>query len=500
MVNSATRRFIGSAYLPRIARSLLGILCLLAGVALAAHGQQLPRAPQATVIDLTPEPGHFTEPSIAIDPRNPQHVVAAFQDNAHAAYSFDAGRHWQVVSSVAPANYRVSGDVSIAYDNHGHAILCYMAFDKLGTFNYWAHNASRNGLFVRRSLDGGKTWEAQDYAIVAHATEPGIPFDDKPYIVADTTSGPFAGNLYVGWTRWELADSRLLFARSTDGGKTWSSPIELDDHPGLPRDDNGALEGFAGAVAPDGTLHVVWSNGNHIVFTSSRDGGRSFDPARNIVPTAPAMFHLQSLSRGNGFPEIAIDPRPTASGARLYVAWSDYRNGDVDVFCSTSQDQGRTWSPAMRVNSDALHDGADQFFQWLAVDPTDGAVYLIFYDRRNDPQNRKQIVVLARSTDGGRTFHNYAWTGKPFYSGETFLGDYIGVTALGGRVYGIWTEKPGARGGAPKSSQEPTKLRAAKAETQGTIVRVGVAGFGTAGRASRQGLLSTVNVVSKVAR
>src|SRR5579859_5926980 len=113
--------------------------------------QELPKAPQAHIFNLTPTPGYFTEPAIAVNPANPQQVVAVFQDNAHAAYSQDAGHTWQV-EDTSPKNYKVSGDVSVAFDNQGHAFVCYIAFDKLGTFNYWAHGATRNGIFVRRSL------------------------------------------------------------------------------------------------------------------------------------------------------------------------------------------------------------------------------------------------------------------------------------------------------------------------------------------------------------
>ena len=70
----------------------------------------------------------------------------------------------------------------------------------------------------------------------------------------------------------------------------------------------------------------------------------------------------------------------------------------------------------MRVNSNPAHDGTDQFFQWLAVDPATGAANVIFYDRRMDADNRKTTVTLARSTDGGATFTNYAWTRDPFVS------------------------------------------------------------------------------------
>jgi hypothetical protein len=123
------------------------------------------------------------------------------------------------------------------------------------------------------------------------------------------------------------------------------------------------------------------------------------------------------------------------------------------------------------VNNDPLHDGADQFFQWSSVDPTDGTIYVIFYDRRGDPQNRQQIIVLARSSDGGRSFANYAWTDNPFEAGGVFFGDYTGIAAFGGRVYGVWTEKP------PNQSEPVQTTPSAPRRRQGTVVNVGVADF-----------------------
>lgn len=435
----------------------------------------LPHAPGAALTMVTPKPGSFTEPSIAVDPNQPQDVVAAYQDNAHIAYSRDAGKTW-MAENVESKEYRVSGDVSVTYDNQDHAFLCYIAFDKLGTFSYWGHNATRNGIYVKRSLDGGKTWDEKEIAVSAQPQEPGIPFEDKPYIVADNSKGPYAGNLYVGWTRWTLTNSELLFVRSTDDGETWSKPIEIDNGPGLPRDDNGALEGFAGTVGPDGTIYAVWGDGRHIVLAMSKDGGRTFSKTRNIIETAPIMFGIEAVERANGFPQIGIDPRGGRKGGNLYVTWSDYRNGDVDVFCSTSEDHGKTWSPALRVNNDELHDGADQYFQWMAVDPANGSINLVFYDRRGDEENRKQTVTLARSTDGGKTFANYAWNPEAFDANGVFMGDYTGIAAWDGRVYGMWTVKPNLANGSlashvpPRDSEEYRRLR-------GTQIQIGVADF-----------------------
>ena len=444
----------------------------------------LPRAPQAQVTTLT-QPGGFSEPSVAVNFNNPQQAVVAYQVPASIAYSTNAGASWHAATNIAPTNLHVSGDVSVTYDNQGHAILCYIAFNKLSTFNYWGHATHTNGIYVRRSLDGGKTWEAQPITVSEQQKQPGIPMEDKPYIVADTSHGPYVGNLYIAWTRWGLKDSRMVFTRSTDDGKNWTTPVEIDQHPGLPRDDNGALEGFDGAVGADSTLYAVWSMEDNIQFTTSRDGGKRFARVRNILHTAPSMFAVQDFSRGNGFPQIAVDSRSgNYKHAHLYVTWSDYRNGDIDVFCATSHDGGHKWSAPVRVNNDLINNGSDQFYQWLSVDPVTGAVSVIFYDRRGDPENRKTFVTLARSTDGGQTFQNYAWSAKPFVaSDQDFMGDYSGIASYNNRVYGAWAEDTSV---IPQPKTEKAKKPAVKKESDAkeenqhpshTIVRVGVAQF-----------------------
>ncbi len=445
------------------------MVCLLAASELAQSqpaAAVLPPPPGAFVAKLTSGPGDFTEPSIAVDPANPQQLVGAFQVNASVAYSRDAGRTWTLAENTAPPDYKISGDVSVAYDNQGHAFLCYIAFDKLGTENYWAHDATRNGIFIRRSLDGGQTWEKDARIVIAHPTEPGIPFEDKPYIVADATRSKYAGNLYIGWTEFSLQKSTMLFSRSTDAGNSWSKPIEISTREGLPRDDNGAVEGFTGAVATDGTLYVVWCDLSGIVFAVSKDGGRSFSRSRTIVKARPSYFSPESVGRGNGFPQIGIDPR----SSQLFVTWADYTNGDVDVFSATSKDHGKHWSPPVRVNTDPLHNGRDQFFQWLAVDPVDGSENVIFCDRRADPGNRSYYMTLARSTDAGQSFQNYAWNTQPSDPKDVFMGDYMGIAAYGGKVFGIWArtaapeEVPAEAPKAADSSKEVTEQKSGERE------------------------------------
>src|SRR5262249_46474625 len=138
----------------------------------------------------------------------------------------------------------------------------------------------------------------------------------------------------------------------------------------------------------------------------------------------------------NGLPAVAVDPRGPAD--RVFVAWGDNPHGDYDILMSMSDDAGRTWSPPARGNDDTDPNGKDQVLSWLAVDPTDGAVNVLFYDRRDDPKNSRPTVTLARSIDHGRSFTNYAWTVTPSDPMQTNHGDYIGIAALDRRVYGAW--------------------------------------------------------------
>ena len=92
--------------------------------------------------------------------------------------------------------------------------------------------------------------------------------------------------------------------------------------------------------------------------------------------------------------------------------------------------------------------------------------------------NRKQVVVLARSVDSGRYFKNYAMDQEPFEASGVFFGDYSGLAAYGGRVYGVWTEKPAPAPETKTESEEKTEgAKKAKPKYRGTVVKVGTADF-----------------------
>jgi photosystem II stability/assembly factor-like uncharacterized protein len=414
--------------------------------------------PGKQVVTLTPV-GYFSEPSVAIDPQHPAHAVVAYQFGHNIAYTRDNGRTWHQARTAA-ALYRITGDVSVAYDARGHALLSYLSFAHLGSKYYWAHDAPRNGVFVLRSRDGGKTWDRRAIAVALEAERQGR-FEDKPYLVADTSRSRYRGNLYLGWSDYTLSASEIVFSRSTDGGASWSSPTRISTQNGVPRDDNGNVNGFSGAVDSDGTLSAAWAGPGGIFFTQSRDGGKRFDASRLIIAIPSSVYDMSGFESrsSNGFPQIAAGRNGT-----LYLSWSDYRNGEIDVYSSTSHDAGVTWSKPVKVNDDPLHNAKDHFLNWMTVDPVSGFPYVIFADRRTDPDNARFTITLARSSDGGRSYRNYAWTAISSSPQAQFIGDYTGIAAYNGTVYGAWTQA-----GPP--------FHGRRAILPHTVVRLGIARF-----------------------
>ena len=74
----------------------------------------------------------------------------------------------------------------------------------------------------------------------------------------------------------------------------------------------------------------------------------------------------------------------------------------------------------------------------MSVDPADGSVNIVFYDRR-DTEGAMTKLVLARSVDGGKTFVNHPIDQPAFKCDEkVFFGDYTSISAFNGHVLPIF--------------------------------------------------------------
>ena len=415
------------------------VLCVFIFNFAATRAQQVVRITDPSAINPA-------EVSIAINPNNPDNIIAAsFQTGrppkpragSYHYVTFDGGKTWKTVSTPNP-NDLTQGDDVLAFSNDGVAYHVHLSFAGIRMAR---PVRAENGMIVNVSKDGGNTWSDGTPAINhLNSVE---PFEDKPGLVVDNAPGSRSkGNVYLAWTRFDVYGSsnpehhsQIYFTRSTDRGQTFSAPFRISDAGGDCLDSDNTVEGAVPAVGPNGEVYVVWAGPLGLVLDKSLDGGLTFGKDK-VIGEIPGGwdFEIEGLGRANGMPVTAVDLSNGPNKGSLYVNWIDSRNGDPDVFVTSSRDGGETWSAPVRVNDDPIKNGKVQFFTWMAVDPGDGSINVIFYDRR-DSTGTQTALTLARSIDGGRSFVNHKIDLPPFNANSrVFFGDYSSISAYQGRV------------------------------------------------------------------
>jgi hypothetical protein len=274
------------------------------------------------------------ETTIAVDPNNPNRVVAASNDyvlgdglSSGTHYSVNGGQTWQ--DSQAPVQFtRASdfpgdnqgsrmywqggGDPSVAWDSRGNAYLTVLHFNRgqppIGPSDIPDYSS---GVYVYRSIqNGGASWTFPGTPVATsfQPTTPasGLPLLDKPYMTIDNhTSSTYRDRIYVTYTNFATDGTAYIYeAYSSDYGRSFSAPVLVSHNSTLcPQnyssfgvapenhnncDENQFSDPFTGS---DGTLYVVFANYNtsgatstapgsdnrfQILLEKSTDGGASF--------------------------------------------------------------------------------------------------------------------------------------------------------------------------------------------------------------------------------
>jgi len=383
------------------------------------------------------------EPFLAVSPLNSQNIAVAWMCYSATAKviairtraSSDAGATWSTPVDLPHAQTGWgSADVSMAWRKDGILFLCYI--------DYHNNSDTFGGVFVVHSSDGGVTWSTPVEAI--NADENSYISLDRPWVAIDNSTASTSGNLYIPTkpAPWHIPPSHTFFTRSIDSGETWSKETVLDSTPFSALDVKAPMG--SPAVSSDGTLYVAYpcydlSQKVHagFVLATSTDGGVSF--TRNfILQPSP---NRDTLSKG-GF-RLVADP---TKADHLALFWLDSRNGDNDIYSSTTFNGGASWSDTMRVNDDEIGNGILQDMLWPTFS-ADGKLAVVWRDRRNGKDTGYASATdtyYAFSTDGGLTFSKNFRMSDSTAPYETILdspgNDFMSAALVNDTLFAAWAD------------------------------------------------------------
>ncbi len=377
----------------------------------------------------------FAEPHISVNPLNPLQYFAAY--NTNATYYTMNGLDWG--RNNPNFGFTMMGDPVTAYDSLGNLYYSNMYGD--GTSVY--------GTKIAVSSNNGQTW-----SIVG-----GNSGNDKNWIAADQTGGPYAN--YVYETITSGTTGRVI--RSTNRGLSFDFVATLTPHnlPGM-MPAVGPRVG-PGVDVPGGVVYVVTNSGNSFTpaynFFRSTDGGTSFQLSSTqyyagyVGTNVSGRSSVQNM-RTRPYPFIAADNSYGPNRGRLYLVYATNNPpGDgnkSDIYCRYSTDMGATFSSPVTINDDANSTANYQWFPSIWCDKKTGRLFVKWLDTRSTPTSDSAEVWASYSDNGGVSFSSNVKLSTTKFrinctscgGGGTpmYLGDYDAMASNGKYSMAVWTD------------------------------------------------------------
>ncbi|PYV66264.1 MAG: hypothetical protein DMG96_42925 [Acidobacteria bacterium] len=274
-------------------------------------------------------------------------------------------------------------------------------------------------------------------AIKFHLLAPSGRSDFCPVQLAHTDEVPTSNPRSAKWSRVSVV-ADAPFSDTGPSANQWALPLV---------DDQGGVD----IAYASEDCNTAFDRG--LFFKRSTDGGNTFGTTvqidkpgqfadnpnpKDLLPAKKARLPLS--------PSLAFNP-VTKSLEFVYQNNINRTISGADISFQQSQDYGATWSNANTISTTGNGDPApnDQFFPWIAVDEG-GDLHVIWYDNRNDPGNKLIETFQAFSANDGATWTNFnistaPWNpDKGFFSCGCFIGDYNGLAASNEVIYPVWTD------------------------------------------------------------
>ncbi len=378
------------------------------------------------------------EPSIAINKANPQNIVAGIVLD-RIVTSHDGGASWKETKLTSP--FGVYGDPVVISNAKGSMFYFHLA-DPSGKGQ--SDSSWLDRIVCHKSIDEGETWSDGE----SIGNNP--PADqDKAWPAVH----PKKNFMCVTWTQFDKygskdpnCQSNIMFSKSNLGNH-WSKPVQINESPGDCLDDDFTAEGAVPAIGTDGKIYVAWANRGNLYFDRSFDDGNNWLKSDLLIGKQEGGWSLNipGIQRSNGLPVLAVDNSVGRYHGMLYLVYADQKNGkdDTDIWLIRSQNRGDYWSKPLRINKDSTR--THQFLPWISVDPANGHVFIVYYDRRNYTDDQTD-VYLSYSVDGGNNFSEVKISESSFVPDVSkFFGDYTNIDAFEGMIAPIWTRMENGR-------------------------------------------------------
>jgi PKD repeat protein len=451
------------------------------GTMIEGKGLRLPDSPDIPVITLSTVTE--SENSVFVDPDNNQYFL-----NSNNSTNYSGG----LVGTLYGANYFQSNNAGSTFggstagaggSNRGDPAT---AINRAGR-QFVNFIATGSGQGIAYS-DDGAAWSTASIA-----PNPGTLADKNHMWIDNSLISPYQGNLYTAWTDFGgIYDYKVVFSRSVNNGTAWSAKIPI----------SGTVDNFNHGVnlqtGPNGEVYAVWATypatgatltENGIGFNKSLDGGASFGTAVKIISNIKGIRETGVLKnmRVNSFPVMAVDVSGGPNNGNIYVIWTNIGVPGINtgtnksVYLIRSTDGGSSWSTPIRVNKGSFADGKEAYEPWITCDPETGTIAVIYYDDRNTASTACETWV-SYSLDAGNNWTDFrvsdvSFTPSPIPGlASNYMGDYLGITSKGGRVYPCWTDN---RGGVFRTYVSPFTIgmNAAFTSTSTNVCKGGTVTF-----------------------
>jgi len=247
----------------------------------------------------------------------------------------------------------------------------YAVYKEIGT-------GGKTDIFMKKSTDGGKTFAKA----INISNNTGI--SDQPDIAVSGNNVIFVWRDFTGTSSTSQGD--IFTRRSTDGGKTFSSIVNLSANKG--ESDNPRVS------ASGNTVLVVWEDNTGIT-----SGAKEIFMIRS-TDAAKTFAKFVNLSNTSGDSRA---PTVTMLGNTALVVWGDKGSSDTakpDINMRKSVDGGATFAATKNVSNDS----ADSKEATVGI-LSDGKTVIIAWHDDSGVNGAKEIQMKI-SKDGASTFGN----------------------------------------------------------------------------------------------